>query len=315
MMRVFLLVLVCTFMVPLWADTWIVEGQQPSIPPEIEWVTEPANTTLATFHVIESAAVGGPVSFHVYLPPAYNLQPQRRFPVLYWLHGSGAGIMGIPGVSNFFHGAIVRGDIPPMIIVYPNGLHFGMWTDSKDGSTPVESMVMEDLLPHIDANFRTIASREGRLVEGFSMGGYGAGRLGLKYHHLFRGFSMMGAGPLHLDFLADDPDNLLVPLQRRIEIFDQVWGGDPDLYLAQHPWTIAESVADDLPEDIAIRLIIGTEDNLLQNNRIFHAHLDELGIDHEYLEITGIDHTPLQLLLNIGPGNWAFYQAAFGKHE
>ena len=61
-----------------------------------------------------------------------------------------------------------------MIVVLPNGLKDGWWVDMADGSQPVESVILKDLIPHVDATYRTISDRRGRAVEGFSMGAGGA---------------------------------------------------------------------------------------------------------------------------------------------
>jgi len=275
-----------------------------------EWVTAAAVTTRAEYRIFLSKAAGRPVSYHVYLPPAYATEPARRFPVLYWLHGSGAGISGVVPLCQFFGDAIDSGKIPPMIIVFPNGLPNGMWCDSKDGATPMETILMEDLIPHVDDAFRTVAARDGRIVEGFSMGGYGAGRLGLKFADQFRAFSMFGAGPLQLDFLVEDPN--LQPLPLREMLFAKVYGSDMDYYEAQTPWRLAEQQAGSLPDNLSIRMMVGDEDSMLDNNRALHAHFLALGIGHEYRELPGIGHSPLQTLQAISPSNWAFYRSLFG---
>ncbi len=76
-----------------------------------------------------------------------------------------------------------------------------------------------------------------RLLEGFSMGGYGAARLGLTYYDRFAGFSMLGAGPLQLDFV-NYPHARTSPEQRQ-QIFDEVYGGDQKYFEAMSPWRIA----------------------------------------------------------------------------
>jgi enterochelin esterase-like enzyme len=276
-----------------------------------EWVTTAANTTRAEYRIFWSKAAGRPVSYHIYLPPAYALAPARRFPVLYWLHGSGAGVSGVAPLCQFFGDAIDTGKIPPMIVVFANGLPNGMWCDSKDGATPMETILMDDLIPHVDDTFRTVAGRDGRIVEGFSMGGYGAGRLGLKFADRFRAFSMFGAGPLQLDFLADDPN--LQPLPLREMLFAKVYGSDMDYYEAQTPWRLAEQRAGSLPDNLSIRIMVGDEDSMLDNNRALHAHFLARGIDHEYREFPGIDHSPLRTLQAIGPSNWSFYRSVFGN--
>ncbi len=277
------------------------------------WVTAKADTIRAEFRIFRSEAVGHPVSFHIYLPSAYPMNPGQRFPVLYWLHGSGSGIEGIPSLCDYFGNAMDEGKTPPMIVVFPNGLSHGMWCDSKDGTTPMETILVDELIPYVDATFRTIASREGRIIEGFSMGGYGAGRLGLKYTALFRAFSMMGAGPLQSDFLVDDPN--LQPLPLRELLFAKVYGSDMAYYEAQSPWWLAEQHAGLLPEELSIRVIVGTGDSMLDNNRALHAHFSGLGIDHEYRELPGVGHFPLLTLQAIGLENWDFYRAVFGVQE
>jgi enterochelin esterase-like enzyme len=278
--------------------------------PAQEWVTATANTSHAAYRLFFSHEIGRPVSFHIHLPAAYASEPTRRFPVIYWLHGSGAGVSGVAPISQLYANAMNLGQMPPVIIIFANGLPNGMWCDSKNGVTPMESILIHDLIPHVDASFRTIATREGRLIEGFSMGGYGAGRLGLKFAGLCRGFSMMGAGPLQSDFLNDE--NALVPLSARQTIFAEVYGNDADYFEAQSPRRQAELSAASLPQGFSIRMIVGATDPMLTNNRALSAHFDILGIPHFYRELPGIGHDPMQVLQGIGPANWLFYRTVFG---
>lgn len=279
----------------------------------VPWVTSMASTPRVEYRLLYSDAIAGPVSYHIYLPTPYALQPLRRFPVLYWLHGSGPGVLGIPALTRYFHDAIQSRLIPPMIVVFPNSLPDGMWCDSKDGLQPVETIVMSELIPHIDRNFRTVADPSGRIIEGFSMGGYGAGRLALKYPSYFIAFSMMGAGPLQLDFLEDNP--LLVHIQKRREIFESVYGNDMDYFEAQSPWRLAEANATNLPENLVIRQIVGTGDNMLWHNRFFHQRLLELEIAHEYIELEDIGHNAMDVLNALGSGNFDFYNRIFNSQS
>src|SRR5439155_2864928 len=139
----------------------------------------------------QSSAAGANVSYFIYTPEAYDTAKEQRFPVLYWLHGSGGGLAGVPRLVSHFDGAIRAGKIPPMLVVLPNGLASSMWCDSKDGKVPMETIVLKELLPVIDATYRTIATREGRILEGFSMGGYGAAHLGFKHPELFATISIL----------------------------------------------------------------------------------------------------------------------------
>lgn len=272
------------------------------------WVTPAVSGPGLQQRIFASTAAKTDVSYHLYTPPAYASEKTRRFPVLYWLHGTGGGLEGIPKLAAHFHAAIHSGKTPPMLVVFPNGRAASMWCDSKDGQVPMETVVMEELIPHIDATFRTIASREGRLIEGFSMGGYGAARLGFKHPQAFGAISILGAGPLDLDFTG--PRATSKPGERDY-IFESVWGSDLDFYRAQSPWRLAEQNQAALAANTRIRLAVGTRDAMLAGNRDLDAHLTGLGVPHDFTELPGVGHHPLSVFSALGEANWKFYRAAF----
>ena len=119
----------------------------------------------------------------VYLPPQYDREPSRRFPVIYNLHGfTGSGFAHLnfqawqPRSHERLETAIEAGEVPPCIYVLVDG-----W--SKLGGTQYVNSsaignhfdyVTRDVTDHIDRTFRTIAHRDARAVMGKSSGGYGA---------------------------------------------------------------------------------------------------------------------------------------------
>lgn len=270
------------------------------------WVTPSVTAPNVSQHVFASQAVGAPVSYHVYLPDAYAAQPLRRFPVLYWLHGSNSATAGIAEISAIFDAAIDAGHIPPLILVFPNGLPLGMWCNAQSGLQPVESMVADDLLPEVDNRFRTLPAARSRLVEGFSMGGYGAARFALLYPDRFGAASILGAGPLQLDFLVDDPN--LQPIELRRYVLAQVYGNSPAIFEARSPWRLAEQHP--LPSGYRLRQVIGTLDFTLGPNRDFHTHLVALGIGHTYIEVPNVSHSPTGIINALGADFWAFHREA-----
>lgn len=278
--------------------------------PDRPWVTAAATTSLASYQLFYSELIQTPVSYHIYLPFLYQEEPFRRFPVLYWLHGAGPGVLGIPALTQYFHEAIELGKMPATIIVFANGLPDGMWANSKNGIQPVESILVEELIPYIDQHFRTIADRSGRIVEGFSMGGYGAGRLGLKYPQLFSAVSMMGAGPLQLDFLEEHPR--LVPLESRKLIFESVYGNDMSYFEAESPWRLGEEFMEEGRGDLIIRQIVGTADSMITDNRRLRDHYEQLGLPLIYIELPAVGHNPMEVLRAIGAANFEFYESVFG---
>ncbi len=278
-----------------------------------QWVTEPVSAPGVEYHVFDSAAVGEPVSFHVYLPPEYAAEPARRFPVLYWLHGANGVLSGIEPMSQRIGLAIANGRLPPLIVVFPNGLPYGMWVDAASGLQPVESMLVDDLVAHVDARFRSIPSRAGRMLDGFSMGGYGASRLGLRHWQRFAGFSMIGSGPLQLDFLEDSPEFL--PIELRRLILERVYGDDPEIFAAQSPLTLAALHGPELPTGYPIRQIIGADDAMLRTNREFRDHLSALGIAQEFIELPGVGHNMVQVMNAMGPEFWRFHRETLAGAE
>lgn len=285
-----------------------IAGASPAL---AQWVTAPVAAPGVEQRIFQSQAAGTAVSYHVYRPPAYEEHPDRCFPVLYWLHGSGAATASVAPLSAWFDAAIAAGHIPPMLVVFPNGWAYRMWCDSFDGNFPMETVFVDELIPAVDATYRTVPHREGRILEGFSMGGQGTARIGLRRPDLFAGISILGAGPLQEDFL-DAPPGSDLSWKLRLQIYQAVWGSDPFYYTAEHPRTIAAAnVAAILASGTVIRQAVGTEDFLHDMNVEFHEHLEALGIPHAWIEAPGVAHSTPDLFEALGPGNWDFYRSLF----
>jgi len=271
------------------------------------WVTKAVTAPRVTHHVFTSKSAKAEVSYHLYRPAAYEADGGRRFPVVYWLHGSGGGLPGISSVARRFDAAIEAGKLPPCLVVFVNGLEMGMYVDWADGSAPIESMIVQDLLPHIDGSYRTLAKREGRLLDGFSMGGYGSARLGFKYPELFRSASIVGAGPLQ-------PELKSTPRASRIEaeeLLRRAFGGKQEIFREVSPRKLAERNAQKIKEGTLIRMVIGDKDETFGNNTDFHHHLESLGIPHSWTVIPGVGHEPERVFVALGDENWSFYRQAF----
>jgi poly(3-hydroxybutyrate) depolymerase len=280
-----------------------------AIPSHRAWVTPAIEAPGVSFHTFESPAAQATVSYHLFTPAASDREPERRFPVVYWLHGSRGGLPGIPQVAARFARAIEAGKAPPCLVVFVNGMPEGMYVDWKDGSTPLETVIVKDLVPHIDSSYRTIATREGRLLDGYSMGGYGAARLGFKHPDVFRAVSIMGGGPLQ-ENLLDAPR---AGRRRAEEVLERVYGGDPEYFRIVSPRALAERHADAITQGSLVRVVCGDRDETFANNRDFHEHLERLGIPHAWTVLPGVDHDPLGTLEALGDSNWAFYRQAFGE--
>jgi S-formylglutathione hydrolase FrmB len=197
--------------------------------------------------------------------------------------------------------AIREGRMPPTIVVFVQGLPRGWYVDSFDGKQPVETAVIKELIPYVDANYRTIATREGRAVEGFSMGGFGALRLGFKYPDLFATVSSFAAA-LHT----------LAEMQEEDHRFPVVYGSAE--YLEQvAPWTIVEQNADQIRGRQLIRMMVGDADELLPRNRDFHERLTKLNIEHTFNVAPKAVHSDREIIQNLDYDLFLFWNKAFAK--
>ncbi|MFM2220597.1 MAG: hypothetical protein RLZZ553_345 [Verrucomicrobiota bacterium] len=274
------------------------------------WVLPEMNAPRVQRIVLDSKTIAMQVSYHVFTPEIYQKEKSRQFPVLYWLHGTGGGMQGIPKLSSLFDRAMQEGKIPPMIVVFPNGLKESMWCDSKDNTTPVETLLIREIIPHVDETHRTIKAPEGRIIEGFSMGGFGAARLGFKHPQLFGAVSILAGGPLDLDFRGA---RATANPAERARIMEEVFGDDIDYYKAQHPITIAEKQAELLRNKIMIRIAVGSRDRSGMEIRAYSERLTKLKIEHAFTIVPEVGHDTLALLNGLGEANWRFYQMALNN--
>ncbi len=242
---------------------------------------------------------GAFASYRVYLPPAYEASGRRRYPVIYFLHGASVDSKRpiTAGYVSRIDAAIRSGVMPPVIVVIPQGYNQGRWTDSRDGAHPMESIVVKNLIPHIDATYRTVATRAGRAIEGHSMGGYGTLFIGFKNPELFTAVTANSPA-----LVEPAPGAPLHP----------VYGNDADYYLASKPSTLATKNVAQLKQQ-AIRVICGTEDALFAGAQVMHEHLTALGVTHEFLPVPKAPHNHDQLLAYESFDTMAFYGKVFGR--
>ena len=131
----------------------------------------------------------------VFLPPTYEGEKTRRYPVVYALHGYSIGAEQWSKeihVPQTLEGAFAQG-AKDMIVVLPDSktVHNGSMYSSSVTTGDFESFVARDLVGYMDAHYRTIADRASRGLVGHSMGGYGASRIGMKHADVFGALYVM----------------------------------------------------------------------------------------------------------------------------
>ena len=131
----------------------------------------------------------------VVLPPSYAKAPQRRYPVVYALHGYSIGAQQWTGeihVPQVIEGALAMG-AREMIFVFPDSktVHNGSMYSSSVTTGDFETFIARDLVAYVDSHYRTLPRRESRGLVGHSMGGYGATRIGMKHSDVFGALYLM----------------------------------------------------------------------------------------------------------------------------
>jgi hypothetical protein len=156
--------------------------------------------------------------FTIYLPDGYDdpANANTNYPVFYWLPGFGGFNETRSDGNRFILDQLIElGQIIPMILVAPDGslidsnteidkpvgspfLYGNSWYVNSELNGAFESYIIDELVPFIDNNFRTIADRNFRGISGHSMGGYGASILGIKHPETFVGFACESPTPIFL---------------------------------------------------------------------------------------------------------------------
>jgi S-formylglutathione hydrolase FrmB len=255
----------------------------------------------------------------VYLPPSYATSPNRRYPVVYELHGytltadAWTGMLRWPATLD----AAMASDTREMIVVAPDTMTvFGGSMYSNSVTTgDWEGFIAEDLVAHIDANYRTIADRESRGLTGHSMGGYGTVRLAMKYPQVFSSWYAMsscclppreapanGAQLEALTSLEDARGGNAFGIQATMAVAS-TWSPNPDnppffvdlpteggvvqddviaRWWANAPLAMIHQYVPAMREYEAIAIDIGDQDGGLADSTRLHEILDMYGIEHSF---------------------------------
>ena len=214
----------------------------------------------------DSRLTGAERTSYVYLPPQYASEPDRRFPVLYLMHGAGEDETGWSTqgmLRNIMDNLIAAKECVPMIVVMERGT--AVLADADPAERPnlfnfdaFEKAMVEESVPTFDSRFRTLTDRDNRAICGLSLGGFQAYTIGLDHPELFGwigGFSGSGRGP-------ND--------RRDSEMYPKSLNDDYHLFY----------------------ISIGTDEpaGMYAGIRDLHLALDSLGVNHVYYESPGTGH-------------------------
>ncbi|HVF17855.1 MAG TPA: alpha/beta hydrolase family protein [Steroidobacteraceae bacterium] len=152
-------------------------------------IVSPAFASVIVTREFDSKALSRKWSYNVYLPEGYD-GSTLRYPVLYLLHGNSGNFNDwtVQGrIQPTADELMESGQIPQAIIVMPDA-GSTWYVDRKE---QMETAFLQDLMPDVEAQFRTIATRNGRVIGGLSMGGYGSLRFALKHPEKFAAAALL----------------------------------------------------------------------------------------------------------------------------
>lgn len=258
----------------------------------------------------------------VFLPPGYDREKSRRYPVVYALHGYS---IGAEQWSKEIHapqtieGAFAQG-AKEMIVVLPDSktVHNGSMYSSSVTTGDFERFIARDVVAYVDKNYRTIPNRLSRGLIGHSMGGYGATRIGMKHADVFGSLYIMSpcclsprtAGPANpemekqLGAVKTPEDSARLPFFLRAQLATAAaWSPNPNnppLYLdlpvrngeaqpdvlakwaANSPLAFIDQYINDLKTYRAIALDVGDQDGLRADAGKLHDALDKYAIANTF---------------------------------
>jgi S-formylglutathione hydrolase len=234
---------------------------------------EPAKVTM------KSAALGKEMSFSMLFPDSYATNATRRYPVIFVLDGWGANGMGL-----FYNNAI--GQRPfiqnfcdeQQVILVNFGLPGDWYFDAPmDPAIRYGTFLTKELIDYIDANYRTIARREGRAIMGFSSGAHGAFLLAFQNPRLYIAAGSIFGCPDLKRYVGSKPDWKLPHILGSYQEHPENWA----------KCSIEPYVKNLKGAGMGIWFGVGLSDELLPDNRKLSEQMKALGIEHTYHEGPG----------------------------
>lgn len=247
---------------------------------------------------VTSKILARPVPYCIFLPPSYDSDATRRYPVLYFLHGLGENEQVLLNSDGWeiIEQAWADKSLGEYIIVAPAaGRTF--YVNSKDGKVRYEDFFIQEFLPAIEKNYRIRGTRATRGLDGISMGGYGALRFAFKYPRLF------GSVSAHSAALIERPPTVQINSQQQAAVSRLVGSAfgvpfDRAYWNRESPFTIVRESSK--PTGLKIYFDCGTEDDFG-----FNVGAQQF---HDLLTSRGIPHT---FHLYPGSHNWLYFARHF----
>jgi endo-1,4-beta-xylanase len=266
---------------------------------QVDWVNtlKPGIAGLK-HHTLRSECMKRDVGYSIYLPPSYETS-KERYPVIYWLHGAGGNETSGSSIAEHLDKAIASGQARPVIMVFPNGGRRTEYRDWPEQNVLSESMIIRELIPHIDSTYRTDDSPKGRALEGMSMGGNGALKLAFKHPEMFSSVVAYAGSYKRLPLDGYFP-GIAAAQQAWIAKLSQWYSPDDDVF------ELAKKNGGRMSR-LRIRFVVGTKDVSMPDSEALHGWLKELALPHEYEILLGVGHDTETYYRKVGVRGFQFH--------
>ena len=246
----------------------------------------------------------GAQTFFLYLPAGYETSTES-YPVIYHLHGAflqkSWAEYECNNLGSHMENAVAAGISEPMIIVCafdPEG--DSMWSDSYDGQYMAWTGLTQDSIPYIDANYRTLPERSGRIIQGFSMGGFGAIMNAYRSPDLFGTLVILDGAIHNWETLTTTREGIATKMFSTEDYFNQ-WS----------PWTLTTNASE---IDMNIYFLVGEMNATSDFASRFRPHLESQNIAFTSID-ANCPHSVFCIMDNHGEEIFGFIVDSIARQE
>jgi enterochelin esterase-like enzyme len=246
-------------------------------------------------YIIKSKILGKEVRYSIYLPSDYE-SSQRRYPVLYLLHGYSddeTGWAQFGEVQKIANETISNGEATQMIIVMPDA-GVSWYINDAAGKVKYEDFFINEFIPFIDSIYKTRNKKQYRAVAGLSMGGYGSFIYAMKHPDLFSAAAPLSAAIWNDDHIIGMPENGWKNYK-----FNELFGTDlagknrlTETWNKNSVLKLAATVAVEKLNQVRYYIDCGDDDILVKGNMELHSIFLDRKVKHEFRVRDGAHNWP-----------------------
>ena len=244
---------------------------------------------------IQSKVLGKAVRYSIYLPSDYETS-QRKYPVLYLLHGYSddeTGWTQFGEVQKIANESISKGEATQMIIVMPDA-GVSWYINDAAGKVKYEDFFINEFIPFIDSVYKTRNKKQYRAVAGLSMGGYGSFIYAMKHPDLFSAAAPLSAAIWNDGHITEMPDNGWKNYK-----FNELFGTDmagknrlTETWNKNSVLKLASTVSVEKLNQVRYYIDCGDDDMLVKGNMELHSIFLDRKVRHEFRVRDGAHNWP-----------------------